>query len=107
MELMAHEMTLLRTLAAMAKNGAPGPEASILKIRGTEISQRISDLMVEAYGYYGLPYPQQRLIDNEGPIGPALAVAAVKEMLFGRAASIFGGSNEIQKNIISKAVLGL
>ena len=65
------------------------------------------DLTVEAYGYYGVPYPQQRLIDNEGPIGPELAVAALKEMLFGRASSIFGGSNEIQKNIISKAVLGL
>ena len=106
-ELMALEITELRTLASVEQGGAPGPESSILKIRGTEISQRISDLMVEAYGYYGLPYPQQRLIDNEGPIGPEFAVAALKEMLFGRASSIFGGSNEIQKNIISKAVLGL
>jgi hypothetical protein len=106
-ELMALEVTELRTLASVEQGGAPGPESSILKIRGTEIGQRISDLMIEAYGYYGLPYPQQRLIDNEGPIGPEHAVAALKEMLFGRASSIFGGSNEIQKNIISKAVLGL
>ena len=106
-ELMALEVTELRTLASVEQGGAPGPESSILKIRGTEISQRISDLTIEAYGYYGVPYPQQRLIDNEGPIGPELAVAALKEMLFGRASSIFGGSNEIQKNIISKAVLGL
>ncbi len=106
-ELMALEVTELRTLASVEQGGAPGPESSILKIRGTEIGQRISDLTIEAYGYYGLPYPEQRLIDNEGPIGPELAVAALKEMLYGRASSIFGGSNEIQKNIISKAVLGL
>jgi alkylation response protein AidB-like acyl-CoA dehydrogenase len=106
-ELMALEVTELRTLASVEQGGAPGPESSILKIRGTEIGQRIADLMIEAYGYYGLPYPDQRLIDNEGPVGPQRAVAALKEMLFGRASSIFGGSNEIQKNIISKAVLGL
>ena len=106
-ELLALEMTELRTLASVEHGGAPGPESSILKIRGTEIGQRISDLTIEAYGYYGAPYPQQRLIDNEGPIGPELALVALKEMLFGRASSIFGGSNEIQKNIISKAVLGL
>jgi alkylation response protein AidB-like acyl-CoA dehydrogenase len=106
-ELMALEITELRTLANVEQGGAPGPESSILKIRGTEIQQRLADLTVEAYGYYGAPYPQQLLIDNEGPIGPELAVVALKEMLFGRAASIYGGSNEIQKNIISKAVLGL
>lgn len=106
-ELMALEITELRTLSSVEQGSAPGPESSILKIRGTEIGQRIMDLTIEAYGYYGVPYPQQRLIANEGPIGPALAVAALKEMLFGRAASIFGGSNEIQKNIIAKAVLGL
>ena len=106
-ELMALEITELRTLASVEQGGAPGPESSILKIRGTEIQQRLADLTVEAYGYYGVPYPQQMLIDNEGPIGPELAVVALKEMLFGRAASIYGGSNEIQKNIIAKAVLGL
>ncbi len=106
-ELMALEVTELRTLASVEQGGAPGPESSILKIRGTEIGQRISDLMIEAYGYYGMPYPAPRLIDNEGPIGPEQAYAALREMLYGRASSIFGGSNEIQKNIISKAVLGL
>ena len=106
-ELLALEMTELRTLASVEQGGAPGPESSILKIRGTEIGQRIADLTIEAYGYYGAPYPQQRLIDNEGPIGPDNALVSLKEMLFGRASSIFGGSNEIQKNIIAKAVLGL
>ncbi len=50
---MALEVTELRTLASVEQGGAPGPESSILKIRGTEISQRISDLTIEAYGYYG------------------------------------------------------
>jgi alkylation response protein AidB-like acyl-CoA dehydrogenase len=106
-ELLALEITELRTLASVEQGGAPGPESSILKIKGTEIGQRIADLAVEALGYYGMPYPDQRLIDNEGAVGPETAVAALRGMLFGRAASIFGGSNEIQKNIISKAVLGL
>jgi alkylation response protein AidB-like acyl-CoA dehydrogenase len=106
-DLMALEITELRTLACVEAGAAPGPESSILKIRGTEIAQRLADLTIEANGYYALPYPDQRLLDNEGPVGPEAAVAAMRGMLYGRAASIFGGSNEIQKNIISKAVLGL
>jgi hypothetical protein len=106
-ELMALEITELRTLATVEAGGAPGPESSILKLRGTEIAQRIAALQVEACGWYGLPYPALELLDNEGPIGPEYAVPVLKGMLFGRAASIFGGSNEIQKNIVAKAVLGL
>ena len=106
-ELMALEMLELRTLAAAEAGDAPGPESSLLKIRGTEIAQRIADLHIEALGYYALPYPDQTLIDNEGPIGPDYAVPALRDLFYGRAASIFGGSNEIQKNIIAKAVLGL
>jgi alkylation response protein AidB-like acyl-CoA dehydrogenase len=106
-DLLALEMTELRTLATVEQGGAPGPESSILKIRGTEIAQTIAMLQVEAFGYYGIPYPGEALIDNEGPVGPEFALPALKGMLFGRASSIFGGSNEIQKNIISKAVLGL
>jgi len=106
-ELLALEMTELRTLATVEQGSAPGPESSILKIRGSEIGQRIAELQVEAFGYYAMPYPDPALIDNEGPVGPEFAVSALRGMLFGRASSIFGGSNEIQKNIISKAVLGL
>lgn len=106
-ELLALEFTELRTLAQVEAGGAPGPESSLLKIRGTEIAQRLADLTVEAYGYYALPYPDQRLLDNEGPVGPEGEIAAMRGMLYGRAASIFGGSNEIQKNIVAKAVLGL
>ena len=106
-ELLALEMTELRTLATVQEGGAPGPESSILKIKGTELQQRIADLQMEALGYYGLPYPDDLLFDNEGSVGPAGALNTVRSMLYGRAASIFGGSNEIQKNIIAKAVLGL
>lgn len=106
-ELMALEITELRTLATVEKGGAPGPESSILKLKGTEISQQISDLKVEALGYYALPYPDQMLLDNEGPIGPDDALSSLQAMLWGRASTIFGGSTEIQKNIVAKAVLGL
>ena len=106
-ELMALEITELRTLATVQEGGAPGPESSILKIKGTELRQRIADLEIEALGYYGLPYPDDLLLDNEGSVGPEGAVEALRRMLYGRAASILGGSNEIQKNIIAKAVLGL
>ncbi len=105
-ELMALEMTELRTLATVQEGGAPGPESSILKIKGTELRQRIADLQIEALGYYGLPYPDDLLLDNEGPVGPDGALDSLRSMLYGRAASILGGSNEIQKNIIAKAVLG-
>ncbi|NJN52665.1 MAG: hypothetical protein HC809_13825 [Gammaproteobacteria bacterium] len=106
-ELMALEITELRTLASVAAGGAPGPESSILKIRGTEIAQRIADLQIEVLGYYALPYPDATLLSNEGPVGPDYAMPVLKGMMYGRAASIFGGSNEIQRNIIAKAVLGL
>ena len=106
-ELAALSMTELRVLAQVQQGGAPGPESSILKIRGTEISQAIAMMQIEAFGYYGMPYPDRTLIDNEGPIGHPYVAPSMQGMLYGRASSIFGGSNEIQKNIISKAVLGL
>ena len=106
-DLEALAMTELRVLSQVEQGGAPGPESSILKIRGTEISQTLQVMQIEAFGYYGMPYPDQTLIDNEGPIGEPFALAAMQAMLYGRASTIFGGSNEIQKNIISKAVLGL
>jgi len=106
-ELLALEITELRTLATVEKGGAPGPESSILKLKGTEISQLISELKVEALGYYSMPYPDELTLDNEGPIGPEKSLPALQSMLWGRASTIFGGSTEIQKNIVAKAVLGL
>jgi alkylation response protein AidB-like acyl-CoA dehydrogenase len=105
-DLSALEFTELRTLARESRGGHAGPESSILKIKGTEIQQRITELTVEAIGYYG--YPNERGFgDNEYPVGPDYAVGQSGHYFNMRKTSIFGGSNEIQRNIIAKAVLGL
>ncbi|HWA03124.1 MAG TPA: acyl-CoA dehydrogenase family protein [Rhizomicrobium sp.] len=105
-ELTALEFTELRTLAAESRGKMAGPESSILKIRGTEIQQRITELTEEAVGYYAFPN-ERSLGSNEYPVGPDYAVGAAGRYFNMRKASIYGGSNEIQRNIIAKAVLGL
>ncbi len=103
------DYTNLRNLARDDAGGGPGPESSILKIKGTEIEQAINGLLVEALGYYGAPHEMAMLQPdrNEPSIGPEHGVGLVPEQLLRRASSIYGGSNEIQKNIIAKMVLGL
>ncbi|HEV2567804.1 acyl-CoA dehydrogenase family protein [Sphingomonas sp.] len=107
-DLTALEYTELRTLASEASGRGPGPESSLLKIKGTEIQQRITELALEAVGHYGAPYfrgfPEG---DNQYPIGPDYAHRAAPTYFNGRKTSIYGGSNEIQRNIIAKMVLGL
>jgi alkylation response protein AidB-like acyl-CoA dehydrogenase len=107
-DLMALEFTELRALAAIAGGGHPGAESSILKIRGTEIQQRISELFVEAAGQYILAYEgPDGFESNKTPAGPDHASDSVAHYLNFRKTSIYGGSNEIQKNIIAKAILGV
>ena len=108
-ELTSLEYTELRALAAMSHGQPPGPEASLLKIRGTEIQQGITELLLEATGYYANPYVPEALLDgwNEEPIGPDYAATLAPNYLNWRKSSIYGGSNEIQKNIMAKMVLGL
>ena len=103
------EMSELRALSAMAAGGAPGPEVSTLKIRGSEIQQRIAELAMEAVAEYGQPYQPGMLFQdtNETPVGPDHAPPAAPRYFNMRKTSIYGGSNEIQKNIVSKMVLGL
>ncbi len=103
------ETTNLRVLAAVAGGGAPGAESSMLKIKGTEIRQEITSLNRRAYGTYAAPYVPEALEAgwNGEPIGPDDAGTAAPSYFNNRKLSIFGGSNEIQKNIISKAILGL
>ena len=107
-DLMALEYTELRTLAAESAGKGPGPESSLLKIKGTEIQQRVNELALEAAGHYGAPYfrgfPEG---DNRYPIGPDYAHDTAPTYFNGRKTSIYGGSNEIQRNIIAKMVLGL
>ena len=99
------EFTELRTLAAEAKGEMAGPESSILKIRGTELQQRIGELTVEAVGYYALPY--ERGLGANERFGPEFALGAAESYFNLRKTSIYAGSNEIQRNIIAKAILGL
>ena len=107
-DLEALEFTELRTLAAIAEGGHPGAESSILKIRGTEIQQRLTELFVEAAGQYILPYEgPDGFESNKTPAGPDYASPSVAQYLNYRKTSIYGGSNEIQKNIIAKAILGV
>ena len=108
-ELLALEYTQLRGLAEEEAGRAPGPESSILKIKGSEVRQAISELAVEALGNYAAPYEPEALVEgwNEEPVGPDYAAGAMPAYLHDRAASIYGGTNEIQKNIIAKMVLGL
>jgi alkylation response protein AidB-like acyl-CoA dehydrogenase len=100
-ELKGLEYTELRTLAAVSSGKAPGPESSFLKIKGTEIQQAIDTLYMDAAGYYALPYRADPSV-GEG----TETLAALRYFNF-RKATIYAGSNEIQKNIIAKHVLGL
>ncbi|HEX8788324.1 MAG TPA: acyl-CoA dehydrogenase family protein, partial [Telluria sp.] len=106
-ELMALEMTVLRVLAQAHK--APGPEASVLKVRGTEIQQRLTELMVEAAGPLALPFDEAYLAGKrEHSLADDDFAAPLLSHYFNfRKTSIYGGSNEIQRNIISQMILGL
>jgi len=108
-DLAALEMTELRVLAREQAGKGPGPESSLLKIKGTEIQQRLTELTLEAVGNYAQPYFREFPKDgaNAFPIGPEYAHHAAPVYFNWRKASIYGGSNEIQRNIIAKMVLGL
>jgi alkylation response protein AidB-like acyl-CoA dehydrogenase len=108
-ELKALEMTQLRVVAAARDRNEPDPASSILKIKGSEIQQAVSELLLEAIGPYALPLETQDSGDrwNEPPIGPEWAGPLAPQYFNWRKISIYGGSNEIQKNIIAKAILGL
>ncbi len=109
-EIKALEFTQLRTLAAVASGKAPGPESSILKLKGTELQQAVDELYMEAAGYYALPFvPDQYVLDYppDDRVGDGFETSTSLRYFNFRKASIYGGSNEIQKNIIAKHVLGL
>jgi alkylation response protein AidB-like acyl-CoA dehydrogenase len=106
--LSALEITELRLLSELENGGHPGAESSILKIKGTEMQQKISELFVEASGEYALMYPGPHGYgSNDKPAGPDYAANGLSAFLNLRKTSIYGGSNEIQKNILSKFVLGV
>jgi acyl-CoA dehydrogenase len=101
-------MTERRILGALARGANPGPMSSILKIQATETTQRLDELAVEASGHYAAAQPAPREPGrNDDGVGPDHAGIAIARYLNNRAASIYGGSNEIQRGIIAKTVLGL
>jgi alkylation response protein AidB-like acyl-CoA dehydrogenase len=100
-ELMALEYTELRVLATVAAGGAPGAESSMLKIKGTEIQQAIQELLMDIAAHY------QGVLDKNLDVGHSFGAQARQGFMYGRAATVYGGSNEVQRGIIAKAVLGL
>ncbi len=105
----AIEVSEQRILAALSSGKNPGPASSMLKTQGGEAMQRIDELLLEVAGVYAAPeQPAAREPgSNIPPIGPDAMLTAMPRYLNDRAASIYGGSNEIQRDIIARLVLGL
>ena len=108
-ELMALSMTHLRVLAADRDGKGHGPEVSVLKLKGTEIQQALTELKMQALGPYALPYQPDALDKGfQGAIaGPDYGVPLTGKYFNTRKTTIYGGSSEIQRNIIAQMILGL
>ncbi|MYF11808.1 MAG: pimeloyl-CoA dehydrogenase large subunit [Gammaproteobacteria bacterium] len=108
-QVLAMEFVELRILGALSAGQNVGPESSMLKTRGTELQQAVAELALELCGYYGFPLDQSTpLSEDLGPgFGPTHANGAAQYHFNTRKVSIYAGSNEIQRNIMAKLVLGL
>jgi alkylation response protein AidB-like acyl-CoA dehydrogenase len=117
-EIGALEAVELQILANLSQGDAPGARSSMMKTVGTEISQRLTELALEAAGDYGHafqphatapggPTPGYAPPPDQGYVGPEHSLTAAAKYLNDRAGSIYAGTNEIQRNIMAKAVLGL
>ncbi len=108
-QLKALEMTQLRVVAdeRRQQKGKPNPASSILKLQGSVIQQALTELVMDVVGPYVLPFQWHEDGSNEPMIGPDAAATAAPEYFNNRKVSIYGGSNEIQRNIVAKAILGL
>ena len=98
-DLMALEYTNFRVLAATAAGKAPGPESSLLKTMGTAVQQTLSELDVELAAELAWPWHEQ------GEFGQGRFAHAMPRYCFSRAATIYGGSDEVQKNVLAKMLL--
>jgi alkylation response protein AidB-like acyl-CoA dehydrogenase len=109
LELTALEITVLRVLSAEAKKGNPGPESSVLKIKGSEIQQTLTELKMQAIGHYAHAFiPEAFELGWHGEPAGAEEWGTESSRYFNvRKTTIFGGSNEIQRNIIAQRILGL
>jgi len=99
-ELRSLEFAELRSLAEAQQTGEPGTASSILKLKGTEMQQRIQELTIEAAGVFGIS-------QGSKVAGPKFAQMGMMMYLNGRAATVYGGCSEVQKDVIAKRVLGL
>ncbi|MCW5772235.1 MAG: acyl-CoA dehydrogenase family protein [Rhodospirillaceae bacterium] len=108
LDLIALDATILRIVAAESEGRPPGAEASLLKIKGSELQQALTELLIEAVGYYGFPYSRDAMEHgwNEPPIGPDYAATLAPAYFNMRKTTIYGGSNEIQRGILAKFVMG-
>lgn len=108
-ELMALEVTVQRVVASESDGRGPGPEASMLKIKGTEVQQALTELMLEAIGPQAAAFDPAFLEgEHEHSVAGDDDAAPLAAYYFNfRKTSIYGGSNEIQKNIIAQMILGL
>jgi alkylation response protein AidB-like acyl-CoA dehydrogenase len=109
MEVRAVEVSELRILGSLGAGERPGAESSLLKLRGTELGQSVTELTMQAIGYYAHPHESEYLSpgSNAEPIGLEYSVTVTPRYFNYRKASIYGGSNEVQRNIIAKLILGL
>jgi pimeloyl-CoA dehydrogenase large subunit len=110
-ELKALEITQMRVVAN-ARTLAPGvqdPASSVLKLKGTELQQAATEILMEVAGAHAMAQQSEHLwgLASDEPVGPEWAATMAPDYFYTRAASIYGGSNEIQKNVIAKRILGL
>jgi acyl-CoA dehydrogenase len=108
-DIVALEMTELRVMSALQIGQNPGAISSVLKLRATELRQAVTRLGIEVLGYDALPWESTRPLYtiNAGSLVPEAALAAMPKFLSGRAYTVFGGTSEIQRDILAKLMLGL
>ena len=107
-EATAVDFTERRVIASLGIGRNVGDAtASMLKLKGSETLQKVTELALEVLGPYGAPFQRESLLSQSGVIGPALAIAPTAQYLNARASTIFGGSSEIQRNILSRVALGV
>jgi len=107
-EISGLEMFEQEFYSRLASGQNPGPLSSMIKLRGTEVMQQVQESAVEAAGYYSQPFPEQRAWNaNVEPIGPEGVDVLAPRYFNGRKMTIYGGSSEVQRGIMSKVMLGL
>jgi alkylation response protein AidB-like acyl-CoA dehydrogenase len=108
MEIDAVEMNEMMFYSSLKTGDAPGNMASVVKMRGTEVGQKVTELAVEAVGWYGAPFTELRNYDsNIVPVGGDYVDDVAPRYFNNRKSTIYGGSSEVQRNVLAKAMLGL